>query len=94
VFYFIPHWGDLAVVQRLEYALDTGWGDAIFISEDRSTGFAVKIGSYGSVLCTARIFFWTAAKLLWPDMHLSTKTWIKSLMIGNVRATNLDHYQA
>ncbi|MCK1538675.1 MULTISPECIES: pYEATS domain-containing protein [unclassified Bradyrhizobium] len=57
VFFLAPHYGDLSVVDRVEYALDTGWGSSVFVSTDRTRGFAVKVGSYGSVLCSACIYF-------------------------------------
>lgn len=51
------HWTDLCQVQSVEYALDSGWEDAVFVSSDRTRSFAIKVSPTGSVLCTARVRF-------------------------------------
>jgi hypothetical protein len=57
VLYLYPHYTDLEHVTRVEYFFDTGWGQTVFETADRKRSFAIKITSWGSVLCTAHVHF-------------------------------------
>ena len=58
VIYVVPHKeASLAGVSRVEYFLGWYWGNKIFPSNDRSRGFAIATAAYGTMLCTAEVFF-------------------------------------
>ena len=57
VFYLVGHYNDLSHVQRVEYFLGKWWSNAVFTSGDRARGFAIKVVTYGSLLCIARLHF-------------------------------------
>jgi hypothetical protein len=58
VLYIVNHYhNDLSNVDHVDYALDTGWGDAVFRCADVRYAFAIKIGAVGSFLCAADVIF-------------------------------------
>lgn len=76
VFLFVTahyHGDRLDEVARVEYALDTGWGDRVFTCSDARRSFALRFATFGPVLCTARVVFKDeskAAALLQRYVHL------------------------
>jgi len=48
---------NLIQVISVEYYFGQFWGNRIFISTDRSNGFAIATSAYGPFLCTAKINF-------------------------------------
>lgn len=56
--YVIPRKNNnLIQVTSVEYFFGKYWGSRIYITTDRSNGFAIATSAYGPFLCTARINF-------------------------------------
>ncbi len=56
--YLIPHKNPtLASVQKVEYYFGRHWGDKIFVSTGRASGFAISTSAYGPFVCTAKLYF-------------------------------------
>ncbi|MHA6820604.1 pYEATS domain-containing protein [Ralstonia pseudosolanacearum] len=55
--YVLPHKVSLAKVAKVEYYFGSYWQDRIYPSQDRSRGFPIVTGAYGSFLCLAKITF-------------------------------------
>jgi hypothetical protein len=55
ILYFVGHFNQLEHVDRVEYFLGVGWGDAVFTCRDRVKGFAIKVAAVGSFLAMASV---------------------------------------
>lgn len=56
--YLIPHKeATLACVQKVDYYFGPHWGDRIFTSTNRATGFAISTSAFGPFVCTAELHF-------------------------------------
>jgi hypothetical protein len=56
--YLVPHKdATLANVKKVDYYFGSYWGDRIFISARRETGFSVSTSAFGPFVCTAELHF-------------------------------------
>ncbi|MFL5283741.1 MAG: pYEATS domain-containing protein [Rhodopila sp.] len=57
ILYVAGHFNHLENVNKVDYFLGQGWGNAVFVCTDRTRQFAIKVSAVGSFLSMARIYF-------------------------------------